>query len=259
MAFDDFELRMSPATSDDVLAVLLEHHRQCCFKLEWCKRPVLSRSSTIREYDASCDCDNFPLSAVYLNRIFGLSFSQAEWKRLCSPAGKKTLGELCDAIAPHVTMPRIEPVTVFGSTSASAGAFLVIRKLFASAGADASAITPSTPIEPFLRDHPEVYSKLGYLAPGRVPVPRVVSPTHTGLGWMFLLGKLMAIGGMVLRQPTLKLVGWLNVGVAFVAALIVGQQIKPSRIQLGWLQTFRDLSRAMVGEQWGAWRGFAMD
>src|SRR5581483_1799317 len=97
------------------------------------------------------------------------------------------------------------------------------------------------------------------LAPGRVPRPSVESPTHTGLGWMLLAGKAMMFLGWMIGHSTLRLIGILNMAVAIVAGMIVGRQIKPARMQLGWLHTFRDLSRAMTGEVWGDWHGFPMD
>jgi hypothetical protein len=259
MAFEDFQIRTTPATSDDVLAVLLEHHRQCCIHDPPMDRPLLSRDSTIAEYELSCDVDETPLTHKQLNQMFGTRLSQSEVLAMRKPIRTKTLGELCDTIAPRARLPRIEPVTVVGATSASAGAFLVIRRLFADAGAKADEIMPSAPIEPYLRDHPQVFSKLGHLAPGRMPRPRVVSPVHIGLGWVFLLGQAMQLGGWILRHPMMRLAGVFNTAVSIVAGFLIGRHVKPARIQLGWLRTFRDLSRAMTGEAWGAWHGFPMD
>jgi hypothetical protein len=259
MAFEDFQIRTTPATSDDVLAVLLEHHRQYGGPDLPEHTPFLSRESTIAQYERTCWADEYPLTHRHINRIFRTNYSERQMLKLLQPKRKRTLGELCDAIAPGASIPRIDPVTVCGATSESAGAFLVIRKLFADAGANAREITPSSPIEPYLREHPDVYARLGYLAPGRVPTPTFVSPTYIGLTWMWLIGKAMLILGWITHNTNLRLMGLLNIGVVFVAAISVGRRIKPARIQLGWLQTFRDLSRAMTGEAWGAWHGFPMD
>src|SRR5581483_5165001 len=129
MAFDDFQLRTTPVSSDEVLGVLVEHHRQ--FSLYGDQdRPSLSRETTIAEYENTHFADELLLTHRQINRIFGTNYSERQMLKLIKPRRKRALGELCDAIAPKASLPKIRPVTVCGATSASAGAFLVIRKLF---------------------------------------------------------------------------------------------------------------------------------
>jgi hypothetical protein len=257
MAFEDYEIPTGPASSEEVFAIFLEHQRLCSDTVKYRIPPMLlTRESSIAEFENACHLADFPLHANWLNKFLGTSFTAADWKARLSPRRRKTLGALCDEIAPYTRIMRIQPITVLGATSLAAGAFMLLRKLLIDAGAPPDQIAPSSPLEPLLRDHPRILDKLPYLAPGRIPTSNVKSPTHTGLGFMLLLGKLMWVAGWLFHRPTMLYIGLANFGIALIALWTVGEMIKPARVQLGWLKTLRDLSETMVGEHWGMWRGF---
>src|SRR5262249_61758956 len=115
-----------------------------------------------------------PVIEVY----FGTGPLTEEWWEKVVEFG--TVDGLCHALARVAQLPLIEPLTVLGRPCPAAGAFLLIRRMLAEAGADVSRLRPSTPLIPYIWLWPEVFRwQLPRLAPGRGPAFRVLNRPPT--------------------------------------------------------------------------------
>jgi hypothetical protein len=266
MAFEDYQIAFRTMNGDEVLAVLFEYQRQCELEADrhqparFPSPPLLSRESSLAEWELTCDADAVMERPTIINAICGSSFTPQEWKIITRAARRQTLGQFCDAIAPHTRMPRLAPVTVLGAESLAAGAFLMIRRLLADAGANASQIAPSTSIQPFCQAYSDVLSRLAYIAPGTMPTSRLdLTPARSALLILLGVAWLELIAGLMLRWPILALVSGCAIAMLFVALIISARFSSAARVRVGWIMTFGDLSCVMAGEAWGAWHGFPLD
>jgi hypothetical protein len=254
MAFEDYPVAEKRFDPDDVLALIVDDARLF-------DRPHrgdrLVRESSINELHKIYGTSDYWELGKALNQQFAIQVTKTEWMRILYPAREHRVGELCDFLAHRASGVTIVPLSLGGSTSASAGAFLAVRRTFEAVGANVSEIRPSSPLEPYLRNHPQAIVLLNHIAPGRLPTPLIDAPVHAGFALAgFLCGWAAFIGGCVglLRFPC----NWLT-GCAFVCWIVqwlIARTVKPARVQLSWMQTFRDLSRVLAGEREGGWPAF---
>jgi hypothetical protein len=100
-----------------------------------------------------------------------------------------TVMEFCEWIAERTSVPVIAPAVVLGRPCLSAGAFLVVRRLLASAGVDASQVGPSSPLDEPLRRCPQVFRRqVALMAPGRMPALHFRGLIHTRCALWMLWG-----------------------------------------------------------------------
>lgn len=241
MAFDTPIVTQVPMTRDDAFACLVAHLDVA--------DPPLSFDTTVRDWRNLFDSALIDDLANTLNTRFHLSLSHAVWRKVLTPTRERTLGEVCDLIAANATRPTFPPVTILGSTSTSAGAFLAIRELLHNTGVDVSHLAPSSPLAPFVRQHgTRLWTVLADLAPTtRVPVS-VFNPIAAGL---MLGGRLCCLADLVLRlcratniAPYLLCVGLTCVAVGFACRFLI-----PPTVDVGWVRTFRELSQLIAGER----------
>ena len=99
-----------PATSDYVLAVLRDIHRQ-----QWQHDPeadpraVLSFDTTVAEWRDACDLLGWQELGRALNEWWGITCSDSEWCAVLEPAGQRRLADVCQLLAGRVARPVIRP------------------------------------------------------------------------------------------------------------------------------------------------------
>lgn len=101
---------------------------------------------------------------------FEMDCSESEWWCLIRDINLRTIGDLCNIIAAHATVPTIQLTTFCGTSCRPASAFLTIRSILDDAGGDTTLIGPSTPLHEFTRKHLETFlGPISRLASGKLP------------------------------------------------------------------------------------------
>src|SRR5438552_1265320 len=59
------------------------------------ERDLLSFTTTVRDWRASCDLQGWQELGVALNKYFGTTFSKDEWRATMNPEKKKYLRDVC--------------------------------------------------------------------------------------------------------------------------------------------------------------------
>jgi hypothetical protein len=241
-----------PATPDYVLAVIRDLHRQQC-QYHPCTDPDVSLSfdTTILDWRDACDLLEWRELGHAYNEIFRIHCSDADWCAALEPSDKKCLADVCELVARHAKRPRIRPVSLFGSTSPEAGAFLTVRALLHDAGADADEIAPSTPLAPYTRRYcPLFLGPIARLAPGVLPDVQIHTPLYdaaiSGMGIGFLLMRLGFLMAWLFNVYVLIPLGGFVLLVCHAATWVTGQCLLPSSVEFGELRTFRDLATAIA-------------
>ncbi|HEY1067115.1 MAG TPA: hypothetical protein VGE52_13420 [Pirellulales bacterium] len=190
---------------------------------------------------------------------FDAHASPGEWERVLQP--KTPLREVCALIASCTRLPVVRPAPFLWGSSDAVGAFFAVRELMRRARLEVDDLTPSSPLAPFLSQHGELLPKLILLAPGRLPAAVRIAPEWfagvtiawgvlTALSVLWLALSLVAIGFGWSHGwgpgAWASLVGALAACVAAANVPRVSRSLIPYEIRLGELNTFRDLSYALV-------------
>jgi len=185
------------------------------------------------------------LNPITVEMYFGTEHLSEEWWQRVVEFG--TVGGLCHALARFVEVPAIEPMIVMGRPCPAAGAFLVVRRILADAGADVSDVRPSTPLLPYLWLWPDVFRwRLPRLAPGRVPDVRFLNQRLTRR----ILGVVLGVAGLMFGLWVSRGFPWLGgfIAALFVKVLVWDLLLTPIAarrrnwsVEFGDLYDFRDL------------------
>ncbi|HEV8069117.1 MAG TPA: hypothetical protein VGP76_15370 [Planctomycetaceae bacterium] len=239
-----------PATAEYVLSVFQDQHRQLCALDEGDPETAISFETTVSAWCQAHDLEGVLILAVDwrglargLNKEWGINCSNAEWKSVLKPTRKKTLADVCQLIARHAKRPTVRPARMLGCAGRSAGAFLTIRSLLAQAGAGAQKITPSTPLEEYIRNYPFVFTgAISRLAPGILPTMCVRSAPFANIAMLCILASWIGIVFGAFGNMPLLIVASIFF---FVLTGVLGFVLpawKPATVEFGELQTFRDLA-----------------
>src|SRR5436305_378029 len=126
---DDYPVPVRPITPDDVLAVLVDHHRTFVQLTPGAKAGLIDRITTVKHWLRLHDGTWFEEAVATLEMLFGVKPGRAAWRHVLLPMKSCTIGEVCEYIpSMRVTVPRIETATVMGASSDAAGAFLAVRR-----------------------------------------------------------------------------------------------------------------------------------
>lgn len=243
MPDSDYLRTDEPATAEYVLAVLRDEHRRLCEGAPF----ELIFETTVADWRDAWDLVTWRELGHAWNQFLSINCSDAEWKQVLHPAGKKRLAEVCELIASHMTRPRIRPAGFLGATCVTAGAFLAIRSLLRQAGANADAIAPSTPLALYARRHSEVFlGPISRLAPGALPAVRIKTPVYDVACWLGTAGRLSVAAGRFAGWPFVVIGGCLVFVLAWAAAWIAARWVLPSSVEFPGLETFRDLARVIA-------------
>ncbi|HEX8523676.1 MAG TPA: hypothetical protein VF669_15580 [Tepidisphaeraceae bacterium] len=252
MALENYHCPTRPVTREDVLAILIDHLR--LIDPFFIALYPLSFESNVHE--ARRCLENRSEFPHLLNNAFALKLSRQEWDKVLKPFKKRTLSDLCDFITPLATRRYIEPVTILGSESRKAGAFLAVREILQNNGVDVSNLRPSSPLEPYLRKFDKnVLPELIQLAP--CTLPQIEAQVGT-LGALWL-----TMGCCALISTLASCVGFKDLAVPFSIVWVslfliclIGNGLFPKTPRLGWIRTFRDLSGVLAEEFPTAGPGF---
>jgi hypothetical protein len=235
---------LRPMSEDEVFAVLIRmgDGELNPFALE------LTPESTVHQWRQECELGSWRTISNALNDFFRIHVREQEWRAALVPPKRRTMGDVCALVARHAMTPAIEPVTILGATSASAGAFLALRAAMLNCGIDVSDLRPSTPVEPYLRRHARlVLTELTKLAPTRVPQVQNDLPMS---GALLLASFACGIGSWALSALQFSR-GTIPLALTSAALFLIGltlNRIREPRVRLANVRTFKDLSRILAGE-----------
>jgi hypothetical protein len=242
------------ATAEYVLSVFQDQQRHLCAMDEGDPETAISFETTVGAWCRARDPEGLFILAVDwrllargLNKEWGINYSNAEWKSVLKPGRKKTLADVCQLIARHAKRPTVRPARMFGCAGRSAGAFLTIRSLLAQAGANAERITPSTPLQEYIRHCPFMFTgAISRLAPGMLPSIYVRSAPFANIAMLCILASLIGIFfGACGSMPLLAVASILFLIVTSVLGFGLAQW-KPASVEFGQLRTFRDLAKVIA-------------
>jgi hypothetical protein len=175
------------------------------------------------------------------------------WQDVLLPSEVRTLRDVCEHVAANTAVIVPEPVTVLGRRCLSAGAFLAVRTLLGQAGAEVGDLGPSSPLEPYLRAHPQVFKRdIGWMVPPTVFFQVPLSARRWDCGLLALavlcaIGFMVAVGGMFVAAMSKSAIGVVIASACIMATLYgVLASYKAShwfmgQIALPGLRDFRDL------------------
>lgn len=141
-------------TADEVFFIFKEEHRLCSpLDPEADPSFELLPTSTVDEWTNARDLLSWDkLSTVY-NEEFRIEIPLESWKTAFQPGDKRTIKDVCELIAKHATIELISPLNVFGQSCLSSAIFKSIKKDLASRGIDVHSLSPSSQIEPILKNY----------------------------------------------------------------------------------------------------------
>jgi hypothetical protein len=246
--FTHYPPRLQPATTEYVLEVIRDEHRQQC---EWDPEAdpgvTLSFSSTVADWRRACDLVPAAQLGEALNRGWGMEASPEEWAKILEPAKKRTLSDVCAFIAARAQSPKIRPVTLFGRRCLVAGAFLTVRSILVEAGAHPQEIRPSTPLAEFARSYcPTFLGPISRLAPGALPLIKVQTRLYDAATRGSVISGLIVPVALWQGNFVLAVVAILLALFCYAVANHAAIHLLPSSVQFGDLKTFRDLSTVLA-------------
>ena len=236
------------ATADDILSVVRDMHRhQCTHDPEANPDISLSHDSTIAEWRDACDLLPWAKVAEAMNSYWSVTIPMAEWGDVLEPPKERRLGGVCELLARHAKLPRLWPATILGSRCAPGGAFLTIRSYLADAGADVSAVAPSTPLHEYTRRYPRVFlGPVSQLAPGALPLVKIRTPVYDAFIYGMVIGWVALMVGLCAGLHAVALLSGLTFAVCYAGVWTIGQWVLPRSVEFQGLSTFRDLSKIIA-------------
>ena len=239
-------------TSEEVLAVLVATAEVDDARDDW-----LTFESSVGDwwFATTESLSTWRTAAKHLNYLFGIDCALTQWRGALTPMRKRSLRELCNFISAHAQVPEIPVPTFFGKPCRPAGAFLTLRAMLSSAGADTSDLRPSTPLARYAtKGLAAIELDLLKLSPRVHPV--VVRQNDYDVALTFLAALLffstVSFGLVTAVRPVL--------GGPLLASSLAGflwiwqwseklSVVAPRRVVCEGLSDFRDLSMALAGQR----------
>ena len=240
----DYPTISEPATAEYVLEVLRDMHRHVSNSESSANaRIILTFDTTINQWqEAMGDWMPWRDLADAINHFWNIRLAYDLWHDVVEPGSKKRLLELCEFIAKHICQPKIRPAQFLGSSCSTAGAFLTIRSILQRAGADASLIAPSTPLQPYTRlYYPQLLQHISHLAPGVLPEVKIHNHPFLNItAWGILIGALFLLIGNFF-----SVIGACILVICFPLNQLGYPRFLPTSVEFGELKTFRDLAEVI--------------
>jgi len=228
------------ATPEQILGIL-----QDIWPLE-----QLSISSSVSDL-LNCSMATWRELARMLNSQFKVNISQEEWRCALKPHGKRTLRDVCNLLARHVSLPQISRLKALGANCPTGAAFLALRDEINATGLDAKRIRPSTPLNQWLRLHSEnIISATVRLLPGKLPKIRwTVHPAYKLSAWTFLIGLIVVLASSSVNfPPLLVFAAVFACGLGFIS-FVITSHLPPAEVRMEKIVTFGDLARLIATAQ----------
>jgi hypothetical protein len=241
-----------PATPEYVLDVLRDWHAQLAAVGQAERNFRVTAETTVDEFAdgfvelnwESCD---WRTVADALNVVWKLDIPREVWQPILTPKPTRTLDDVARFLAERVRRPVIRPWRHIAGDCLPAGSFLTVRAMLSRAGEHPEAVTPSTPLEPFLTARPEeLFARLVRLAPRKLP-PMRFHPRHRLGPLLTVLGGLLVLVGVLCLGLGVTGVWVMGTGLVLLATGSFFSQTR--RVEFPGLVTFRDLAYAIAGQQ----------
>ena len=229
---------------DDVLQYLCADYRlRAGLDPEVDAGQELRPSTTIADWQATCDLVSTDDLAPLMNAWCGTARPAADWRAVLNPPDRRTLGDLAAFVATHARWTDYAPMAIAGVADPAAGVFFTLRGLLAREQVSVAELRPSTDLQVITRRHPyELGRAVATLAPGLVPVPVIVHLPRQRLGGVLLaVGVFLFLGGVLWTAVWPTLVS----GAILVLGLIL-RRGAPVAVTFGPYRTIGDLVRAIV-------------
>ena len=253
----DYPFDYLPATPDYVLAVLQESVRvQVGDEIDsgYSVRDLIGAYNDIAwpTIKSLADC---------MNGTFATEIPRNEWADAFPRLRGKTVGDVCEFLAPRIMRPVIRPWKYIAGECHPAGAFLTIQSWLAKFGFPPDRITPSTPIGPYLNWFAEeLVWPMARLSPNQHPfvintyrpwIDRASASLFVGLPTAFLAvsGIAFLIVGIIQLDLGLLLMGGLLSTIGIKGLCWVYRFTKPLTSSIPGVHTFRDLAYQLVGQE----------
>jgi len=216
-----------------------------------CSRRELTMESSIEVWMKEATFESWRHVGPCLANWFEFEHVKADWERLLRPAKERKLHGVCEYIAARSNVPVLKPVAVFGASDVKAGAFLTLKALLESHGADVGSLRPSTSLSEFATNgFPKLYSLLSRIHPGMTT--RLHAKFRGELCLMLLA--ILLLGGTVacgVIGHTSEIRYYALGAVLFGIYLLVWKlserfQRLPKRVDFKELSTFRQLCEALA-------------
>ena len=241
-------------TADEILIVFADFHRSAIANLGTAadKAASITFESTIEQWASACDMVDGDLIKWRklghgLNEHFRTDITDEEWKEVLAPMKIKTLDGVCKLIASRAMAPCAEPLVILGRPCRTTGVFILIRDILANAGADVSEIKPSTPLGPYMtRWHRVFMTEVTKIAPGTLPPFKINNPLYDLCIWGLLPSVIILMVSIGTQSPYIGIVGLLLFTVSYWGTWVTAPH--PTSIELGHLNTFRDLCQAIAAQ-----------
>jgi hypothetical protein len=245
MVYEGYKAPVCAMTPEDVFGVLINWRRLGYLHNELA---LIDPEMTVQQYLNEYEFVGMNDLEKSLNEWFAISISEQEWRAALKPAKTRTLRDICELISRHARRRCIEPVCVLGCSCRKAGAFLAVRQILAESGLDVSELRPTSELKPFIsRWNPRMINELVQLAPGMFPPVR----EHTSAREILMLSNfgcgIISIVARCAGLTQLNVTMIVSCSVLFLLTL-VARWVQTPQVDLGWVRTFKDLCRVLVGE-----------
>lgn len=141
-------------TAEEVFFIFKEEHRLCSpFDIEADPSFELQPTSTIQEWRDARDLLPWHQLAKAYNTLFKIEVDLEMWRAVLEPDDKKTVNDVCELVSQYAKIEVIKPVRILGQTCLSSALFKSITRSLAARGVDTSGLSPSSRIEPYLKNN----------------------------------------------------------------------------------------------------------
>lgn len=241
-------------TADEVFFIFKEEHRLCSpLDIEADPSFDLQPTSTIHEWRAARDLLQWRQLAQFYNAEFKIEVSLEVWETAFEPEDKKTIQDVCDLIARYAKVEVIKPVRLLGQACLSSALFRSIKRSLEARGIDTSDLTPSSKIEPYLKNNFNDF--LGYINRNFTGVIPEIKERKTTLGILAGSSMLVCILSFIgaLFWNRLFVVTIVSVLSAVLLLYLSDKQFKAKEgmLTIPGVITFRDLINRILEMKYG--------
>jgi len=138
-------------TPENILKIFVEQHRLCSpLDPEANPHAMLTINSTIAEWRDANDLLPWRSLSKFLNEEFNITATISEWEQVLTPAGKRTLNDVCSFISKKYSTEEIKPIKLLGKECLSAAIFLTLKKNLQRRGVEVNDLKPSSSVTPYI-------------------------------------------------------------------------------------------------------------
>jgi hypothetical protein len=236
-------------TTDEIFFIFKEEHRLCS-PLDPEADPSfnLQLTSTVNEWREARDLLTWDKLAKVYNEDYRIGIPLETWKSAFEPGDRKTVKDVCELISNYAKIEVIRPIKLLGQTCLSSAIFKSIKKNLELRGVDTSGLSPSSRIEPVVKNNFAEF--FGYINKNFTGVIPEMNEGKTTLGklasWFGLMLIVSLFGGMF--WDTLFIAAAFLLLPTIILEYLSHRQLKTQdeRLTIPGILTFRDLVERIV-------------